>query len=106
MRRQGCQHGAPPIPPMPLRAPLRRHAAAPAPAPELAELTAEVRALRTELDALRGVAAEGRDMAARAYERLERGPELLARMRDAPDYAAAWDDEAPLVSVVIATYNQ
>ncbi len=90
----------------------RRTQRAPAPPPVVPELQAlreELRAFRElaqeRLDALERLAAEHQALTARVYDRLEAPQAKLAAARGASEYALAWEEDEPLVSVVIATYQ-
>jgi glycosyltransferase involved in cell wall biosynthesis len=66
----------------------------------------EIAKLQAKLDRLTTLAEQARALAAAAYERAERGPELLERIRAGEEWGRAYSEPEPLVSVRIATYNR
>jgi len=62
-------------------------------------------ALRAQLDRIERRVAETQAIAGRAYELAADWPAQLAEVRAADDYAAAWEDPEPLITIRIATYD-
>jgi hypothetical protein len=57
------------------------------------------------LKEIKGRLADAQALTARAYEHAQEWPAQLRRVREDPDYARAWEDPNPLISVRIATYQ-
>jgi glycosyltransferase involved in cell wall biosynthesis len=64
------------------------------------------RPLDARLERLHQEIGYAKQMAARAYEAVQRWPEQLAEIRAEPGYEAAYTEPEPLVTVRIATYNR
>jgi len=66
----------------------------------------EIVKLDTKLDRLTEAVADLRGLVGAAYERMERGPQRLERLREGELWRRAYSEAEPLVTVRIATWNR